>query len=252
MDHNPIAPPPLQFDTATPVATATVPAGGQSVTCASCGGAVVDEYFDVNGQSVCRACRDVIARHGETPRGLAVLAKALGLGVAAAIVGAVVYYAVIAITDFEIGIVAVATGYIVGFAVRHGAGGRGGRRFQVMAVALTYWSVGLAYVPLVIQAGTRSQEEQLGQAQTQPAATPESAPVNTAENNPPASFGLALVLAMAFSLILPVLTVVSDFPGGLLSVIIIGVGLHQAWRMTGAADVLIQGPYRVGPDVVST
>ena len=74
----------------------------------------------------------------------------------AAIPGAILYYAVIAITNFEIGIVAIAIGYMVGWAVRKGAGGRGGRRFQVLALVLTYWAVGLAYTPL---RSSRSTEE---------------------------------------------------------------------------------------------
>ena len=38
-----------------------------------------------------------------------------------------------------------------GLRVRKGAGGRGGRRFQILAVVLTYWAVGLAYTPLAFK-----------------------------------------------------------------------------------------------------
>jgi hypothetical protein len=57
-----------------------------------------------------------------------VMAGVFGLG--AGIVGAVIYYAVIAITNFEIGLVAILIGYMVGQAVRKGARGRGGLRFS--------------------------------------------------------------------------------------------------------------------------
>ena len=60
-----------------------------------------------------------------------VAAGALGLG--AGIVGAAIYYAVIAITHLEIGIVAILIGYMVGRAVRKGARGHGGLRFQIDA-----------------------------------------------------------------------------------------------------------------------
>ena len=89
-------------------------------------------------------------------------AKATIFGLVAAILGAALYYAVIAITNFEIGIVAIAIGYMVGFAVRKGAGG-GGRRFQVIAVLLTYWAVGLAYMPLVLRDASRREQQQAEQ-----------------------------------------------------------------------------------------
>src|SRR5258708_3197232 len=66
-------------------------------------------------------------------------------------VGAAIYYGVIAIAPLEIGIVAILIGYMVGYSVRKGADGRGGRRFQVLAAVLTYCSVALAYAPLAVQ-----------------------------------------------------------------------------------------------------
>ena len=84
----------------------------------------------------------------ETPRGIIPFITAGVFGLGAGVVGAGIYYAVIAIANLEIGIVAILIGYMVGYAVRKGAGGRGGRRFQVLAVALTYASVALAYTPL--------------------------------------------------------------------------------------------------------
>ena len=89
----------------------------------------------------------------EPPRGAGPFVMALLFGLGAGIAGAIIYYAVIAITNFEIGIVAILIGYMVGYAVRKGAGGRGGRRFQVLAVALTYIAVGLAYTPIAMKGG---------------------------------------------------------------------------------------------------
>ena len=79
------------------------------------------------------------------------LLMAAGFGAGAGIVGAAIYYAVIAIAHLEIGIVAILIGYMVGYSVRKGAQGRGGRRFQVLAAVLTYCSVALAYTPLAIE-----------------------------------------------------------------------------------------------------
>jgi hypothetical protein len=123
----------------------------QGVTCTACHRAITDEYFDVNGQSVCEACRTQLVQLTQTPRGWGLFAKAAVFGVVAAILGAILYYAVIAITDFEIGIVAIAIGYMVGWAIGKATASRGGRRSQVLALVLTYWWVGVACTALTFQ-----------------------------------------------------------------------------------------------------
>ena len=141
----------LQFDRVETTHSGGASAATLGVSCVVCGKSVGAEYYTANGQPVCAACRDVVTAAATTPRsaGPIVLAGVFGLG--AAIAGAAIYYAVIAIANLEIGIVAILIGYMVGWAVRKGAGGRGGRRFQILAIALTYWAVGLAYTPLVFK-----------------------------------------------------------------------------------------------------
>ena len=53
-------------------------------------------------------------------------------------------------------------------------------------------------------------------------------------------------MLLAFSLALPVIVVVSSLPSGLISALIIGIGMRQAWTMTRAADLTIAGPFKVG------
>jgi hypothetical protein len=136
----------LQFDQVVPSPGVEADSNAHSgsdpqkpgVTCETCHTAIETEYYHVNSRSVCSRCRATIESYAEPPRGLGPFTMALVFGLGAGIVGAVIYYAVIAITNFEIGIVAILIGYMVGYAVRKGARGRGGRRFQVLAVALTY------------------------------------------------------------------------------------------------------------------
>ena len=153
MESNPGGPPPLQFDTAVPSIAPSGTFTAQGVTCTACRRAITNEYFDVNGQSVCEGCRTNLAQLTQTPRSWGLFAKAGVFGVVAAILGAILYYAVIAITDFEIGFVAIAIGYMVGWAIRKATANRGGRRYQVLALVLTYWAVGLAYTPISIYLG---------------------------------------------------------------------------------------------------
>ncbi len=53
------------------------------------------------------------------------------------------YYAILVATHADIGLVAIAAGYIVGRAVRKGSDNRGGPFYQVLAVFFTYTSIGL-------------------------------------------------------------------------------------------------------------
>jgi hypothetical protein len=241
----------LQFDTVTPATSeAGVPPVPTGVSCAACARPLDTEYFDVNGKPVCDSCRAAVERHTETPGGLGVFARAILFGVGAAIAGAVLYYAVIAITEFEIGLVAIAIGYMVGYAVRAAAGGRGGRRFQVLAIVLTYWAVGLAYTPIVLMAGAEAQTKQ----RQEPVGVPEASlttTVNASASEGP-GFSLIAVTLLVVSFALPVMMVVASLPGGLISAAIIAFGMLQAWRMTASPQLQISGPYRIGSAPSST
>src|SRR5215475_13112139 len=125
----------LQFDRAT-TASGSVPPS-PVVVCKGCSLTITSQYYDVNGHALCGTCRAAAAAAAETPKGIGAFVKAAGFGAGAGVVGAAIYYAVIAILRLEIGIVAILIGYMVGYSVRRGANGRGGRRFQVLAAALT-------------------------------------------------------------------------------------------------------------------
>jgi hypothetical protein len=247
MDPNPNVVKPLQFDTATSSVPASAASGQDGVACVTCQRAILDNYFDVNEQPVCASCRSEIAQQTETPRGFGVIARAALFGLVAAILGAILYYAVIAITDFEIGLVAIAIGYMVGYGVRMGTRGRGGRRFQVIALVLTYWAVGLAYTPFLFGQASQDATQQAGAGNTEPvdaAVTPAATDEPDGTNDRGLLFALVVMLGISFAL--PVMSAVSSLPGGLISAAIIAFGMHQAWRMTGVPQLVITGPFRVG------
>jgi hypothetical protein len=225
----------LQFDKVVPQGAAVT----DPLSCAFCKHPLPAEYYDVSGKSACAGCRGRIETLIEMPRGGGPVLKALLFGAAAGIAGAIVYYAVIAITNFEIGIVAILIGYMVGYAVRKGAGGRGGRRFQVLAVALTYLAVGLAYTPIVVSGAVGSRTK------TGASASAASATDSHAAAARPSLIKVVAVLA-GFMVALPVIVVIGGLPASLLSAAIIFFGMRQAWRMTGTPRLQITGPYRVG------
>lgn len=204
----------LSFDRAIPVAAAG-DAGG--VTCASCRRTIPDAYHTANGEPVCGACRTGLEAAARGVRESGLLARATALGVGAMVAGAFVYWAVMRFAQLEIGLVAILNGWMVGKAMRKGADGRGGRALQVVAALLVYGSVALAYLPFALQ---RSLADYAG-------------------------LGGAIALA-AFTVALPVFAIIGSLPGGLLSALIIGFGMLQAWQLTGTPRIAFQGPFRVG------
>src|SRR5687767_4548436 len=62
------------------------------------------------------------------------LAPALAAGVVAAIVGATAWYFIVALSNVQIGFLAIGVGFLIGIAMRWGAGGVGGLKLQIGAV----------------------------------------------------------------------------------------------------------------------
>jgi len=245
----------LQFDRVIAAPAASVVPTPATATCTACHKTLDTEYYSVNDHAVCRSCRDGIEHVAQTPRGVWPFIRAGLFGLGAGIVGAAIYYGVIALANLEIGIVAILIGYMVGYAVRRGAGGRGGRRFQVLAIALTYGAVALAYTPVVIKATLDRQKTDTASSITKTAAgtaapTPLSGSVN--EDLSARDGLMALIVALGIIASLPVLMVVGTLPSGLISAAIIFFGMRQAWVMTGIPSLRISGPYRVGSDPAPT
>src|SRR5438128_223914 len=131
----------LQFD--------KVEVGAGSVrACKRCKQVIVDEYFESSGNLLCRGCAAALGAGGG---GRADFLRALGYGTGAAVVGTIAWFAIMKMLHSELGIVAIGVGLLVGLAVRKGSLGRGGRKFQVLAVALTYVSITSSYVPDVVK-----------------------------------------------------------------------------------------------------
>lgn len=257
-----VSPLDLQFDHAVAAngSPAVPPAAAGGIPCAACGTGITDQYFRIGRKQVCGGCKielDAIERTSQAElRQPKQTVRAMLYGLGAAVLGAVLYYAVIAITGLEVGYVALAIGYGVGYAIRKATRGRGARRFQILAVVLTYFAVGLAYLPLSFS----NDGHETKAATSSAAAAPDTARATATAATPAASLApadaqsrkdgsiaiaLALLVLLAAPFFLPVVAVVGSLPSGLITGIIIAVGLGQAWRMTAPADFTISGPFRV-------
>jgi hypothetical protein len=274
----------LQFDRAVDADAPDAQQEKPTIECSACHAAIKTYYYNVDANAVCAKCKHVAEKATQGQRGASAFLKAFFFGGFAALIGALIYFGVAALTGYEIGLVAIAIGFMVGFAVRFGANGGGGRRFQVLALVLTYFAVGLAYTGIGIQQTVKDAGKTDAQTQAfvdsilaaqadgsdsdadadnaaDDALAGDSMAVALAGEGDTASVGepkklgpLAAVLGLAIVAVggfimvfaLPILAIVSDMPGGLISALIIGFGLMQAWKMTGGTTVSITGPYKVG------
>jgi hypothetical protein len=209
------------------------PAPAQS--CAHCGAAAVPEYHELNGKVFCAACRQRIEASLEKMRTSGSMWRAFLYGFGAAVVGSVIYYAVSAITGFQFGLIAVVIGFGVGKAVRKGSGSLGGRRYQILAVLLTYFSIASTNVPPIIKYMSEHATKNQAAASTPPAPKP---PIRLPK---PLGVLAGIVLLFGLALALPILNIAHDFLG----IIIIGIGLWEAWKFTRRVKVEFKGPFTV-------
>ena len=232
--------------------------GGAGPECGSCGRAIEDQYWSVGTAVICSACRTSLAlEQGNAVRLDARgrrFAMALLLGIGGMIAGAAIWYGVAKFLDLEIGLIAILLGWLVGKGVMKGSGERGGRRYQVMAVLLTYLGIGLGYLPFVF-AEVAKQEASVPPAISSDSTTAQvtelADPVPAGASNPTGArdtdvgflegMGALLVLVAT----LPLLVVKGAFPGSLISILIYGFAILQAWRMTASRELAISGPFRV-------
>lgn len=243
----------LQFDRAELPVPATVPS-----TCQSCYQPLAGEYFDLNGRSICRGCSDrveqALARRGRVSG--FVRAALVGLGAAAA--GSIVYYAIRELTGYEIGLISILVGWLVGRGVHWGSRGKGGWFYQGLAVFLTYLAIVSTYVPLVVKEMGEQQKaspavaapasSRAGSAAAPSAPSARPALSDTAKRTEGKSADepvdlLHFLLALgAFILLLFALPFFGGFDN-LLGLAIIGFGLYQAWKMNRRPAIGLSGPY---------
>jgi hypothetical protein len=193
----------LQFDTA--VHSSPVPA---EMTCAGCARPLLSVYHSVNAKPVCSDCRVQLLN---PPAGSVV--RAVLLGTAAGFAGWCVYFAILKLTDYQLGIVAILVGYLVGRGVNKGSAGRGGRTYQVLAVLITYVAITASYLPLILTEMAKRGSVGAG------------------------GWIAAEIMALAYPMF-----AITESPIGL---VILGFGLWQAWTLNQAVELSVQGPFTV-------
>src|SRR5262252_8004630 len=113
----------MQFDKVDLVAPA------EARSCRICKLPIASEYFQIGQAIICGRCATTLSGSKE---GRGMFLRALLFGAGAALLGTIVWFAIIKATDREFGLLAIGVGLFVGTAVKRGGRGLGGWRYQTL------------------------------------------------------------------------------------------------------------------------
>jgi len=218
-------------------------AGGHSgPACSTCKRPAENEYHHLNGRVFCTSCRAKIEQSIEKLRQSGSLARAALFGLGAAVLGALIYYGITAATGYQFGLVAVVVGFLVGKAVRKGSGAIGGRKYQVLAILLTYFSISSTFVPPLTKGyyEAAAKQEKIEAEKLSQAAPGTPAPPSKVRH----------IGAVPFYAFMFVLALAAPILGGfrnILGIIIMGIGIWEAWKFNRRVEVKFTGPFAVAP-----
>jgi hypothetical protein len=117
----------------------------------------------------------------------------------------------------------------------------GGRPQQILAVALTYFSITTSYIPVFLY-----QEFQRPATERQAARSAAKKRIQDAEaaGRPRVSPSRAILYLLLLTAAAPFLSLTSG-ASGILTLVIIFFGLSRAWRLTARTGISLLGPYEM-------
>jgi hypothetical protein len=257
---------PLQFDRAEYLQATT-----SGLTCVVCNQRIADRYYQLAGKLTCESCKERALQQLFGQSGAARFFKALLFGTGAAILGTIIYLAILKATNYHLALVTIVVGIMVGAAVRKGSNSQGGWLYQGLAVFLTYCSIAATTAAIALDqlagrpahhAKTESRAQKKNSKHdhssaeaksdnARPAVKPEEADTDGLPDIKSMSGGQRLWqlikrtgLLVGFLFLTPVLMVV--FNKDLIMFIIYAVGLWEAWKINRTPTLKISGPFEVG------
>lgn len=249
----------LQFD------QAELNDDNEQQACNTCQKSIIEQYYEAGGRIICKQCKDDFENSLNNGSGVGRFFRALLFGIPAAAMGSGIYYGVSALTGYEFGLIAIVIGFMVGWAVRKGANYKGGWLYQGLAMLLTYCAIVSTYVPYIIDDITQNiDKEQASIEQKTDTIVPNNQNNNSeaeleANNNPdienttsteqqeidPISAIMGLLIFAGLIFIMPFLAGFQNIIG----IIIIGIGLYEAWKMNKRVDITINGPFKINTEL---
>jgi hypothetical protein len=192
---------------------ADVAAETAQMTCANCSSRITSTYYGWNAASICPSCHETLS---QAHRKSGSFFRALLFGFGAAAAGALLYYGIALATSMEFGLIAILVGIAVGKAVRAGAGFEARKRYRALAIVLTYMSITSTYVPGIL---------------------------NDID-------GGSVIAASFVALIAPVFMITSL--DNIMGLVILAIGLYEAWKLSAAPQLEVQGPFTVAVPTAGT
>jgi hypothetical protein len=224
-----------------------------ALTCGQCHQEITRPYYESAGQVLCESCRNRLPAPLPAGSGVKRFYRAMFLGELAATAGAGLYFAITTLTGYELGLMAIVVGLLVGGAVRWGSQRRGGWRYQALAMFLTYNAIVTTYVPPLLT----GLQQALNMPQNQETAAPSASDSSAVETPAPAALLPTAqtvrpphLLSLAVGVLyLYLLACVAPFLGGvqnLMGLVIIGIGLYAAWKLNKRVPLQLTGPHAIG------
>ena len=256
------------------------------MACSECKAPMRDKYFALNERPICAKCKPTFAKRIERGTSGAAFWRSAFTGLGVALAGAVAMGLVVTAFPFARIFLLIPIGFLVGKTVMSAVDGYGGRRYQYLAVALTYFGISLGQVvPAIreakdaavrreaIRADTNrtlatqglalqeamddiasdstfaSDSEDEGAGTDEAEDEPTTAPTQAGTPTAPgkaAEGGHSLIVLFLF---LPILAL---FQFGIhvtaVGFLALGYALYQAWTRTDGhgLDLRLRGPFRVG------
>ncbi len=184
--------------------------------CAQCATPITDRYYTLGPHLLCESCHLAFQNAKAPGNAASRFLGAAALGTVAAAIGCALWMLVTELTGYQIGLIAIVVGYIVGIAVHVGSRRVGGPVYQLLAVFLTYTAIVMTYVPMIVNRLMASGDS--GE-----------------------SVVLAWYAAVPFAYAVPFLMGFENIIG----ILIIGFALWQAFRMNARVKIEMQGPFRI-------
>jgi len=233
------------------------PPPGPAMWCSECRAAMRTQYFALNERPICAKCRPQYATMIQRGTGSAAMQRAVIHGLLTALAGAAALAVGVIIFPFLRLPIVVGIGWFVGKRIMASVDGYGGRRYQYLAVGLTYLAISLgSMVPAIKRANDDAKRRAaIEAAQIRTLATQgqaineelEALGIEPIRDEPKEEPGAGSFVVAFFTL--PILAM---FEFGLyvagVGLLALGFAVYKAWDFTDGQglDLQLKGPFRVG------
>jgi len=224
-------------------------AGGDApkLACGACKKPILEAYFQLGQSLFCATCKAGLGRAFQGGSGFIRFLRACAFGGVVGFAGAAVYAFTLWAMDVNFALVTIFIGVFVGKAVRRGSEHRGGLTYQLLAVFITYVSMAIAFAPLYFAGYLKHKAPTQSTVAASPATASGAA---TPHKELPEGVEQALIamICVAMALGKPIFDLRS---GDILSLLIFGFGLYEAWKANRKLVLDFKGPFAVARPVTA-